>query len=183
MEIEGDPILKLHLQEWKEQLKEDQLKIETYRTRRLAAKAELYQHMSFYIPLQGVVFGAWWVGGKLTCETSFFPALFSFLTSIAIAVSVHFKLGYYEIEKLKFIIAEGLAQNLVNKINKLRSAGKEFKFEDIDDSQISSQKKQDNEVEAHKWFYRAVMFFLLALSMIILASCIVIPCWILKRKN
>lgn len=178
-EIDDRPELKLHLEEWGAQLKEDLLKIETYRTRCIAAKSELYQHMSFYILFQGVVFGALSNGSKLTCQTSLFPASLSFLASVATAVSVHSKLGYYEIEKLKFIKAEGLAKNLVIKINKLRNTGKEFKFEDIDEpSQTSRQKKrQDDEAGSQRKFYWAVMFFLVLFSLIILASCIFVPCF------
>jgi len=91
-------------------LKEDLLKIETYRNRCIAAKAELYQHLSFYILFQRVVFGALSNGSRLTCQLSLFPASLSFLTSVATAVSVHSKLGYYDIEKLKFVKAEGLAK-------------------------------------------------------------------------
>lgn len=106
MQIENDPKLKLHLQEWEEEKKQVLLSVESYRGRCIAVKSELYQLIGFYSVFQGVVFTASATASKVTCHSSFCPALLSLLVSVATAFSVHEKLTYYDEQKGKFLTAE-----------------------------------------------------------------------------
>ncbi|KAG0625225.1 hypothetical protein M758_2G037900 [Ceratodon purpureus] len=139
-EIEEDPILKLFLQDWDDEKKQMLLSVESYRGRCNAAKAELYQLMGFYSVFQGVVFTAVSTASKLTCETSFFPAVLSGLASIATIVSVHYKLDYYTIEKVKFLKAQHQSGNIINKVRKLRGNGASFNFASLGDPEVTTRK-------------------------------------------
>ena len=105
-EVEVTPLLKLHLQDWEDEKKQQLASVESYRGRCDATKSDVYRLMGFYFVFQGVVFTAVSSSSRLTCQTSFLPVVLSALASIATVVSIHLKLTYYSTHKLKFIRAE-----------------------------------------------------------------------------
>ncbi|KAG0585783.1 hypothetical protein KC19_2G038700 [Ceratodon purpureus] len=185
-EIEKDPILRLFLQDWDDEKKQMLLSVESYRGRCNAAKAELYQLMGFYSVFQGVVFTAVSTASKLTCETSFFPAVLSGLASIATIVSVHYKLDYYTIEKVKFLKAQHQSGNIIKKVRKLRGNGASFNFASLGDPEVQKaelQEKVNDEKKRRRWIWWIVMLFLALFTLVILSSCIIVPCWDLDQHK
>ena len=100
------------LEDLEKENKAERKNVELYRARCTADKTELYQLVGFYSVFQGVVFGAVTNSAKsiLTCQTSLLPALLSLLVSVATAISVHYKLRDYEIDRRKLIKSENLVE-------------------------------------------------------------------------
>lgn len=176
LEVEVTPLLKLHLQDWEDEKKQQLASVESYRGRCHAAKSDLYQLMGFYFVFQGVVFTAVSSSSRLTCQTSFLPAVLSGLASIATAASIHLKLTYYSIQKLKFIRAEQESDNIIRKIRLLKSNGRRYDFGAVKDTQQLLQQKVDAEKKHLNLNYRVVMFFLAIVTLMIIASCFIVLC-------
>ena len=100
------------LKDLEEESKEERKNIELYRKRCTFDKTELYHLLGFYSVFQGVVFGAVATSARsiLVCQTSLLPVLLSLLVSVATAISVHYKLRDYKIDKRKLINSENLAE-------------------------------------------------------------------------
>lgn len=100
------------LEDLEKENKAERKNVELYRARCTADKTELYQLVGFYSVFQGVVFSAVANSAKsiLTCQTSLLPALLSLLVSVATAISVHYKLRDYEIDRRKLIKSENLVE-------------------------------------------------------------------------
>ena len=106
------PLARPLLKDLEKENKEERKNVELYRARCTSDKTELYHLMGFYSVFQGVVFSnvANSPRNILTCQISLLPALLSLLVSVATAISVHFKLRDYEIDRRKLIKSENLVE-------------------------------------------------------------------------
>lgn len=101
---------KKRIQEWEVERKEERKSTELYRARCTADKTEMYQLLGFYTVFQGVVFNTVATSTKLTCQTSWLPAVLSILICVSTATSVHYKLTDYESDTLRLINSQNIEQ-------------------------------------------------------------------------
>ena len=101
---------KKRIQEWETERKKERKSTELYRARHTADKTEMYQLLGFYSVFQGVVFNTVATSTKLTCQTSWLPAVLSLLIFVSITTSVHYKLTDYESDMLRLVNSQNIEQ-------------------------------------------------------------------------
>jgi hypothetical protein len=70
----------------------------------------MYQLLGFYSVFQGVVFNTVATSTKLTCQSSWLPAVLSLLIFVSTATSVHYKLTDYESDTLRLVNSQNIEQ-------------------------------------------------------------------------
>ncbi|XP_024364972.1 uncharacterized protein [Physcomitrium patens] len=126
--IESSTRHKKALEFWEAQDNLCTRRVDNKRKQSLALKNEVYQLIGFYSVFQGVLLTAVSQSNLLHCNNWGFPFSLSLLASCSAIVGVYLKFAaVWELEKT--IESEKMSRQLyVNRIERLRSKGKKFKF-------------------------------------------------------